>query len=71
LENEEEGIVKVRMVLDPSGHLAESVLAGSSGFARLDSAALETLRKIGKFPVPAGHAGNLSLLVPIEYRINP
>ena len=68
---EEQGQVRVKMVLDQSGALVESVLVASSGFSRLDQAALETLRKIGRFPIPVSFQGELSILVPIEYRLTP
>jgi protein TonB len=68
---EEQGMVRVKMILDHSGTLVKSVLVASSGFSRLDQAALETLRKIGRFPVPDRFQGELSVLVPIEYRLTP
>ena len=71
LASEEEGVVKVRIFLDQAGNLTGSALMASSGFARLDSAAIETLKKIGKFPVPSGNDGAFSVLVPIEHRIKP
>jgi protein TonB len=68
---EEQGMVRIKMVLDQTGALMKAGLVTSSGFSRLDQAALETLRKIGRFPIPKRFQGELSVLVPIEYRLTP
>lgn len=72
LLNEEAGVVEVRVTLDSSGHLENAEIKKSSGFERLDAAALKTLQSISNFPpLPSALAPRLVIAVPIRYEVNP
>ncbi|MDO4724774.1 MAG: energy transducer TonB [Comamonadaceae bacterium] len=45
----EEGVVRVRVLVGANGRVKEAVLAKSSGFDRLDRAAIEGLLRNGRF----------------------
>lgn len=46
----EKGVLTLRITLEPSGALLSASLTRSSGLAQLDTAALQTLRAIPRFP---------------------
>jgi protein TonB len=69
LRNEEEGLVRLKVRINPRGEILGVFLQVSSGFKRLDRAALEALHSIKRLPAPPGATGELSLLVPIRFEI--
>ena len=69
LRNSEEGLVKLKVRISPRGEILGVLLQGSSGFKRLDRAALDALNAIKRLPAPPGATGDLSLLVPIRFEI--
>lgn len=69
--NEEEGVVQVRVVLGTGGKVMSVERVVSSGFDRLDDAAIETLRSFQDLPLPPGHPSGVRLLIPIRFEINP
>jgi len=69
--NEEEGVTLIRVLLGPGGKVLKVEQVSSSGFARLDEAALETLRAFDTLPLPPGWSGGVRLLIPIRFEINP
>ena len=68
--NEEEGVVQVQVVLDGQGKIESLSVDQTSGFGRLDEAALSTLRSIGQLPLPPNSKGSVSLMIPIRFEIN-
>jgi TonB family protein len=69
--NEEEGVVQIRVILGVGGRVLEVERVTSSGFDRLDEAAVATLRAFDVLPLPPGHAAGVKLLIPIRFEINP
>jgi TonB family protein len=69
--NEEQGVVQVRVTLGPGGKVMGVERVSSSGFARLDEAAVETLRAFESLPLPPGYPEGVRLLIPIRFEINP
>jgi periplasmic protein TonB len=69
----EQGTVVVAFVLDRQGRLAGSRVARSSGFAALDSAALELVRQAQPFPAPPAElpSPRLNMTIPIRYQALP
>jgi protein TonB len=67
----EQGTVVLRLVLQRDGEFAEIAVNDPSDHDRLDEAALETLRKVGRFdPIPdVLQRERWSILVPIDYRL--
>lgn len=65
--NEEEGVVQITVNLGGDGRLLGSEVSKSSGFSRLDEAALKTIRQIAVFPMPARQMSGLALAIPIRY----
>ena len=65
----EEGIVKLRFMLDRSGHVLSYDVVGSSGFASLDAEARQMIRRADPFPpVPPEYPGeSLDLIVPVVF----
>ncbi|MGH1356033.1 MAG: TonB family protein [Thalassovita sp.] len=66
-----EGTVKILFTLDGYGALIDAQVQDSSGHTVLDQAALDTLRKIAKFPTPPAvlQLEAFTLLVPLSYGI--
>jgi len=64
-----EGTVKVRFTILKDGSIKNVTLAHSSRYKRLNSGALQTLKRIGKFPLipKALHLNQWEIVVPIEY----
>lgn len=69
--NEQQGVVKLRVTLGDEGGVTACEVVESSGHEILDQAAVATLRKIGKFPLPTPDARGVVLVIPIRYEINP
>ena len=66
----EQGVAFIHFRMDRSGHVLSASLARSSGFADLDQAALDTLRRADPLPpIPADRPDQLELSVPIEFYI--
>jgi protein TonB len=66
---EQQGTVKVRVEIAPSGEFSRVLVAQSSGFSLLDNSAVEEIRAIGRVPAPPAVAGTRSqvLTVPVRY----
>jgi len=65
---EEEGTVYVRITLSPRGQVADVQLDKSSGFARLDDAALKAVRSWRFAPATRGGQGvTTSVVVPVKF----
>jgi TonB family protein len=69
--NEEQGVVQIRVTLGSEGKIVGVEQVASSGFARLDQAAFETLRSFDSLPLPPGYPQGVRLLIPIRFEINP
>lgn len=69
-----EGVVRVEVVLAPSGQLRRVALTASSGHDILDQAALDLVRRVAPFPpVPAtlaAGAAGFAFIAPIQYQLN-
>lgn len=68
----ETGIVKLRVLVNADGSVARVELATSSGFARLDKSAMDTVLASWKFE-PARQGGNAIadwVNVPIDFKLN-
>ncbi len=67
----QEGTVKIRFQILEDGTLTEATVAQTSGSSILDQAAMKLVRGLVRFkPIPEGLVErSLSLIVPIEYRI--
>jgi protein TonB len=66
----QQGTAYIRFRVGRDGHVLSSSLERSSGFAALDSAALETLRSADPLPkIPADRPDQVELVVPIEFAI--
>lgn len=64
-----EGEVRVKFTLDRYGALISTELAKSSGSPVLDSAAIETIKRLEKMPTPPNYlTGNeFTLIIPLRY----
>ena len=72
LLNEETGTVQMKVTLNASGHVEQAEIKSTSGFERLDAAALKTLQSISTFPaLPAELGQSITITVPIRYEVNP
>lgn len=69
--NEQEGVVRLRVVIAPDGALQSVELIQSSGSGILDDAAVVALKRVPVFPVPAQRKEAMTLVVPIRYELNP
>jgi protein TonB len=67
----QEGIVRVRFVIDRSGKVISHRIETSSGHSALDQAASELLRRASPMPaIPASMGrSRLEIVVPIAYRL--
>lgn len=63
-----EGTVKMRVVIDARGELTGATVKVSSGFADLDDAALDAVRRAAPFAEPPG-ASQMRFIVPIVFRL--
>ncbi|MHB8257992.1 MAG: energy transducer TonB [Acidiferrobacterales bacterium] len=66
-----EGRVTIRLRIGPHGRLSRMRVAGSSGYAVLDAAALRSLKHVTRLPDAAVPAGGIAfdVLVPVVYRL--
>lgn len=60
------GVVKLRVVISPSGNLIQNDIRQSSGDRRLDRAAQEAV--INSMPFPHDSGGNLEMILPIRFQ---
>lgn len=68
LDNGWEGLVKVKLVLDPLGDIREVYIVESSGFPELDAAALAAVQDAGPFPLPQTNTDReVEITIPINY----
>lgn len=67
----EEGIVRVRFILDRTGVLLDGVIVGSSGKESLDEEAMSMMRRASPYPrAPEGIGGNrIEFSAPIEFTL--
>lgn len=67
----EEGVVRVRFVINRAGELLEGVIMGSSGKSLLDEEAIEMMRRASPFPsAPVGISGErIEFTAPIEFTL--
>jgi len=62
------GVACIHFRMDRAGHVLSATLARSSGYADLDRAALDTLRRADPLPpIPADRPDELELSVPVEF----
>jgi TonB family protein len=66
----EEGTVVARVTVDPDGHVLDAKIAKSSGFERLDAAAIEYAQKMLHF-VPFSSNKPASTLYKIVFKLSP
>lgn len=66
IEQELEGEVTLRLLLDASGRVIDAAVMSGSGHAVLDQAALDAARQIGR--IDAG--GAPELLLPVQFRLD-
>lgn len=65
-----EGTVVVNVTIGTGGSIISAVIGKSSGYASLDKAALEAVRKAGPFPPPPGYGlGQISVSVPLVFKL--
>lgn len=67
----EEGVVRLNILVNPDGSVARLELANSSGFARLDQSAMDTVQSSWKFE-PARQDGSpvaAWVIVPIQFTV--
>ena len=68
----EEGLVMVRALIDTSGHVERVALYRSSGFPRLDNAALDAVRLMQVSPyLEDGMAMRALVIVPVRFAMTP
>jgi periplasmic protein TonB len=66
----QEGVVRVRFVIDRSGKLVSHRIENSSGHNALDEAASDLLRRASPMPaIPSNLGPRLEIVVPIAYRL--
>jgi protein TonB len=64
----EQGVVYIRFRMNRDGHVLSSTLVRTSGFADLDQAALDTLRRADPLPaIPPERPDEVELIVPVEF----
>lgn len=70
IRREEEGRVLLSVTVDADGTLSDLRVQEPAAFDNLNRAALETLRKIGKFPAPPDRFSTpLHIRIPLAFRI--
>ncbi|MGE4267298.1 MAG: TonB family protein [Deferribacterales bacterium] len=62
-----EGIVKMKLVISPSGALLNSEIVSSSGYDILDSEAMKLVRSV--FPIKHNADKQISVVVPVMYKL--
>lgn len=68
----EEGTVMLKVLVSPDGRAQELLVATSSGFTRLDDAAMATVKRWAFLPAKkAGRAVSAWVLVPVTFAIGP
>jgi periplasmic protein TonB len=72
-QQEEEGVVVVKMSIEASGRLSQLALMTSSGFIHLDSGTLEVVRAAAPFqPLPRQYdLSRLHIIASFNYRVEP
>jgi len=67
----EEGVVQLQFVIDTAGNVQSSRIVRSSGFAELDQATLEMIRRASPVPAPPADIGQsrITLTVPINFNL--
>ncbi|PCE22193.1 hypothetical protein BWP39_21195 [Paraburkholderia acidicola] len=71
MEAGERGVVRVRIFLDPDGKFEKSAIVQSSGYPRLDEAAIESLKYTSCDPLTVGgKPARASYVLPISFDIN-
>lgn len=67
----EEGKTILKVLVDKTGHLVEVKVHESSGFSRLDEAAMESVKSFCFIPArKAGEPFDAWVLVPITFKLN-
>ena len=68
----QEGVSRIRIILDRNGNVLRCMLSGSSGYESLDTATLEMVARAAPFPkMPPEILGeSQELVVPVEYSIH-
>jgi protein TonB len=66
----EQGTVRVMIIFGRNGHAISARLAGSSGSATLDQAALASARGASLPPLPPEMGSSITRIVPIRYSLN-
>jgi periplasmic protein TonB len=67
----EEGVVVLRVVIDEQGHACDITVESSSGYARLDRAALEAVASAAFRPyIENGAPRRAQVLIPIEFSLH-
>jgi len=62
-----EGIVKMKLVISPSGTLVNSEIVSSSGYDVLDNEAMKLVRSV--FPIKHNAERQISVVVPVMYKL--
>lgn len=71
LQREQEGKVMVAVTVEKDGQVIETVVEEAAPFEALNSAALETIRSVGKFPpLPEGIDAPLHLHIPLVFKLD-
>ncbi|HEY8331447.1 MAG TPA: energy transducer TonB, partial [Pseudomonas sp.] len=68
----QQGVVKLRFVVDGRGQVLSFALAGKSGSASLDRATLQMIRRAQPLPVPPAELlqdGRLEVVAPFAYSL--
>ena len=65
----EQGIVKIEVTIDKKGNVIKTSLTKSSGFKRLDTAALKSVAKSSPFPpfLDTMNSSTYTIIIPISY----
>lgn len=68
----QEGVVTLRFKLDRSGRLQSYEITHGSGWAELDQAALDTIRRADPFPAPPQNykSDQIDLVVPLVFSLH-
>jgi TonB family protein len=67
----QEGIARVQFLIDPGGEIREIHILESSQSKLLDDEAIETVKRVGRFPrIPTSWSKNVRIQVPMVFRLN-
>lgn len=69
-QQNEEGTVMVRVTITAQGRVADAVLETSSGYSRLDEAAVKAVRTWRFAPNSNSSGATTSVLVPVKFQLN-